>query len=41
MVVTVVVVVVTLTHRYNAVRRHRPGSSNSEAENHLTQEENK
>ena len=34
--VVVVVVVLTLTHCYNAVRGHRTGSNNSRAEDHLT-----
>ena len=34
-VVVVVVVVFTLTHGYNAVRRHRTGSNNSGAEDYL------
>ena len=32
---TAVVVVLTLTHRYNAVRGHRTGSNNSGAEDYL------
>ena len=35
------VVVLTLTHRYNAVRGHRTGSNNSGAEDYLKREENK
>ena len=31
----VVIVVVTLTHRYNAVRGHRTGSNNSGVEDYL------
>ena len=37
-VVVVVVVVFTLTHGYNAVRRHRTGSNNSGAEDYLRRE---
>ena len=33
--VVVVVVVLTLTHRYNAVRGHRTGSNKSGAEEYL------
>ena len=35
------VVVLTLSHGYNAFRGHRTGSNNSGAENYLTVEENK
>ena len=35
-----VVVVLTLTHRYNAVRGHRTGSNNSGAENYLRRKTN-
>ena len=37
----VIVVVLTLTHRYNAVRGHRTGSNNSGAENYLRRKTNK
>ena len=36
-----VVVVLTSTHRYNAVRGHRAGSNNSETENYLRRKTNK
>ena len=39
--VIVVVVVFTLTHRYNAVRGHRTGSNNSGAEDYLGGKQNK
>ena len=37
----IIVVVLTLTHRYNAVRGHRPGSNNSGAEDYLRRKTNK
>ena len=37
----IVVVVLTLTHRYNAVRGHRTGSDNSEAEDYFRRKTNK
>ena len=37
----IVVVVLTLTHGYNAVRGHRTGSNNSGAENYLRRKTNK
>ena len=37
----VVVVVLTLTHRYNAVRGNRTGSSNSGVEDYLRRKANK
>ena len=37
----VVVVVLTLTHGYNAVRGHRTGSNNSGAEDYLRRKTNK
>ena len=37
---SVYVVVLTLTHRYNAVRGRRTGSNNSGVEDFLTVEEN-
>ena len=37
----IVVVVLTLTHRYNAVRGHRTGSNNSGAEDYLRRKTNK
>ena len=36
-----VVVVLTVTHGYNAVRGHRTGSNNSGAEDYLRRKENK
>ena len=36
-----VVVVLTLTHRYNAVRCHRTGSNNSGAEDYLRKKNKK
>ena len=36
-----VVVVITLTHRYNAVRGHRTGSNNSGVEDYLRRKTNK
>ena len=39
--IIIVVVVHTLTYRYNAVRGHRTGSNNSGVEDSLPQEENK
>ena len=38
---TAVVVVLTLTHRYNAVRGRRTGSNNSGAEDYLRRKTNK
>ena len=38
---TAVVVVLTLTHRYNAVRGHRTGSNNSGAEDYLRRKTNR
>ena len=35
------IVVLTLTHRYNAVRGHRTGSNSSGAENYLRRKTNK